>query len=54
MPDVRATLARSRETVGLALADIRARPLHMGLGAIVVGLLAGPRAPALVDRKSVV
>src|SRR5689334_17814865 len=48
MADVRATLARGRETVDLALAEIRVRPLHMGLGAIVAGLLAGPRAPALV------
>ena len=27
---------------------VRGRPLHMGLGALVAGLLAGPRAPAAV------
>src|SRR5690349_9511215 len=40
--------ARGRETVAIALAEVRARPLHMGLGAIVAGLLAGPRAPLAV------
>src|SRR4051812_19720938 len=38
----------SRATVVLAVAEMRARPLHMGLGALVAGLLAGPRAPAVV------
>jgi competence protein ComEC len=28
-----------------ALADVRARPWHVALGAVVVGMLAGPRAP---------
>jgi competence protein ComEC len=39
---------RSRGTLGAAVAEIRARPLHAGLGALVFGLLAGPRAPVLV------
>src|SRR5690348_6318551 len=39
---------RGREAVALALAELRLRPLHMGLGAIVAGLLAAPRAPLLV------
>src|SRR5919202_318466 len=39
---------RSRVTLAVAVADIRARPLHAALGAIVAGLLAGPRAAPLV------
>jgi competence protein ComEC len=39
---------RGREAAALALVEIRARPVHMGLGAVVAGLLAGPRAPAAV------
>ena len=31
-----------------ALAEVRARPLHAALAAVVLGLLAGPRAPVLV------
>src|SRR4051794_13426536 len=48
MLGLRAAAQRSRETAALALAEMRARPLHMGLGALVAGLLAGPRAPAVV------
>src|SRR4051794_12080560 len=48
MPGLRAAAPTSRATVALALAEMRARPLHMGLGALVAGLLAGPRAPAAV------
>jgi competence protein ComEC len=39
---------RGRETVALALAELRVRPLHVALGAIVAGLLVAPRAPLLV------
>jgi competence protein ComEC len=31
-----------------ALAELRARPWHLALGAVVVGLIAGPRAPFAV------
>src|SRR4051794_36744876 len=48
MAGLRAAARTGRTTVALALAEIRARPLHMGLGALVAGLLAGPRAPAAV------
>src|SRR3954449_6020652 len=48
MSGLRAAARTGRTTVALALAEIRARPLHMGLGALVAGLLAGPRAPAAV------
>src|SRR3954468_24514644 len=48
MPGLRAAAGTSRATVALAVAEMRARPLHMGLGALVAGLLAGPRAPAAV------
>src|SRR3954447_21801145 len=48
MPGMRAVARTSRATVALALAEMRARPVHMGLGALVAGLLAGPRAPAAV------
>jgi len=34
--------------VGRALEALRARPWHVGLGAVVVGLVAGPRAPTVV------
>jgi len=33
------------EAAHRALAELRARPWHVALGAIVVGLIAGPRAP---------
>src|SRR4051795_13192975 len=48
MSGLRAAAGTSRATVALAVAEMRARPLHMGLGALVAGLLAGPRAPAAV------
>src|SRR3954447_15909719 len=48
MPGPRAAVERSREMAARALLEMRARPLHMGLAAIVAGLLAGPRAPAVV------
>src|SRR3954471_11152702 len=48
MAGLRAAARTGRTTVALALAEMRARPLHMGLGALVAGLLAGPRAPAAV------
>src|SRR4051794_14422313 len=48
MSGLRAAARTSRATVALAVAEMRARPLHMGLGALVAGLLAGPRAPAAV------
>ncbi len=35
-------------TAASALAEARARPLHVALAAAVLGLLAGPRAPVLV------
>ena len=42
-------LARAwRAFAASALADVRARPLHAALAAVVLGLLAGPRAPVLV------
>src|SRR3954447_20360651 len=46
MPGMRAVARTSRATVVLALAEMRPRPAHMGLRALVAGLLAGPRAPA--------
>src|SRR3954466_9816643 len=48
MPGLGAAGHASREAAALALAEMRARPLHMGLGAVVAGLLAGPRAPVAV------
>ena len=39
---------RTRTTAAVALEEIRARPLHAALGALVAGLLAGPRAPIVV------
>src|SRR3954470_8365481 len=48
MSGLRTAAQTSRATIALALAEMRARPLHMGLGALVAGLLAGPRAPAVV------
>jgi competence protein ComEC len=35
-------------TARRALAELRARPWHVALGAVVVGLAAGPRAPAAI------
>jgi competence protein ComEC len=47
-----AALASARGRVACTLAtacvEVRARPLHLALGAFVVGLLAGPRAPVAV------
>jgi competence protein ComEC len=37
-----------------ALDELRARPWHVGVGALVVGLIAGPRAPAVVLLAAVV
>ena len=34
--------------IAAGLAELRLRPLHLGAGGVVVGLLAGPRAPVLV------
>src|SRR3954447_17786977 len=48
MSGLRAAARTGRATVALAVAEMRARPLHMGLGALVAGLLAGPRAAAAV------
>jgi competence protein ComEC len=48
MARLRAVGDHAREAVAPALAELRVRPLHMGLGAIVAGLLAGPRVPLLV------
>jgi competence protein ComEC len=42
--------AAQRAAVALrrALVEVRARPWHVGLGAIVVGLIAGPSVPAAI------
>jgi competence protein ComEC len=42
------TQRRVRLTLATAAVEVRARPLHLALGAAVVGLLAGPRAPIVV------
>src|SRR4051812_5174276 len=34
-----------RDSLAVALAEVRARPLHAAMAALVIGLLAGPRAP---------
>jgi competence protein ComEC len=39
---------RAASAVGRALEELRARPWHVGLGAVVIGLVAGARAPAVV------
>jgi len=43
---VRASLARARSRVVPLAVSVAARPLHVALFALVVGLLCGPRAPA--------
>jgi len=48
MSTLRATARASHTAVASAVAEARARPLHVALAAAVVGLLAGPRAPVLV------
>jgi competence protein ComEC len=42
------TARRARAALAGALDEVRARPLHAAMAAAVVGLLAGPRAPAVV------
>jgi competence protein ComEC len=41
-------------TATRALGELRARPWHVALGAVVVGLLAGPRAPVAILVAAVV
>jgi competence protein ComEC len=41
-------IARSRPMLAAALAEIRLRPLHAAMAALVLGLLAGPRAPVAI------
>ena len=41
-------MRRAGSTAGRVIEELRARPWHVGLGAVVVGLLAGPRAPVAV------
>ena len=48
MSTPRASARAWRATAASALAEVRARPLHAALAALVVGLLAGPRAPLVV------
>jgi competence protein ComEC len=49
MPTALLASARTwRSTAASALGEVRARPLHAALAAAVVGLIAGPRAPAVV------
>jgi competence protein ComEC len=40
--------ARLPANLDNVLSELRARPLHLAVGGLVVGLVAGPRAPALV------
>jgi competence protein ComEC len=48
MRALRALERRSRATFVAALTEIRLRPLHTAIAALVLGLLAGPRAPLAV------
>ena len=48
MAAARAFVDRGRAAIGTALVEVRARPLHTGLGAFVTGVLAGPHAAPAV------
>ena len=48
MGDVRRLAGRWQAAGRTGLAEVRARPLHAVLGALVIGLLAGPRAPLVI------
>jgi competence protein ComEC len=39
---------RSRTLLAVAMAEVRMRPRHVAIAALVLGLLAGPRAPVVV------
>jgi len=41
-------LAAAGPAAGGALTELRLRPLHLGASGLVLGLLAGPRAPVVV------